>query len=146
MPPLTLRHPLRSLLLLFSHRAWLVGFATGIGGWVLYVVALVLAPLSLVQASAAGGIGLLALLVHRRSGPGLGQREWRAVGVSIVGLCLLGISLAGGAVAGRVTSAGGGRLDPGLLRRRQRSRQARPRAARGGAGLGDRGGCPLRSG
>ena len=47
---------------LFGNRRWLVGFCVGIGGWVLYVVALALAPLSLVQAVSAGGIGLLALL------------------------------------------------------------------------------------
>lgn len=104
LPPLTLRHPIRSLLSLFSNLRWLTGFLAGIGGWVLYVVALVLAPLSLVQAAAAGGIGLLALLVHLGPGRGLQRREWRAVWVSIAGLLLLAASLAGGSTAGRVTS------------------------------------------
>jgi len=104
LPPLTLRHPVRSLVSLFSNLRWLAGFLAGIGGWVLYVAALALAPLSLVQAAAAGGIGLLALLVHRGPGRGLQRREWRAVWVSIVGLLLLAASLAGGSTAGRVTS------------------------------------------
>ncbi len=104
LPPLTLRHPVRSLVSLFSNVRWLAGFLAGIGGWVLYVAALALAPLSLVQAAAAGGIGLLALLVHRGPGRGLLRREWRAVWVSIVGLLLLAVSLAGGSTAGRVTS------------------------------------------
>ena len=104
LPPLTLRHPVRSLVSLFSNLRWLAGFLAGIGGWVLYVAALALAPLSLVQAAAAGGIGLLALLVHRGPGRGLGRGEWRAVWVSIVGLLLLAASLAGGSTAGRVTS------------------------------------------
>ena len=61
LPPLTVRHPVRSLLSLFRNRRWFAGFAAGIGGWVLYVVALRIAPLSLVQAAAAGGIAVLAV-------------------------------------------------------------------------------------
>ncbi len=64
LPELSVRRPFQSLRLLFADRSWLVGFLTGIGGWVLYVAALALAPLSLVQATSAGGIGLLALLVQ----------------------------------------------------------------------------------
>ena len=104
LPPLTLRHPVRSLLSLFSNLRWLAGFLAGIGGWALYVAALAIAPLSLVQAASAGGIGMLALLVHRGAGAGLQRREWRAVWLSIVGLLLLAASLAGGTTAGGVTS------------------------------------------
>ena len=85
---------MRSLLALFRSRRWLVGFLTGIGGWVLYVVALALAPLSLVQAASAGGIGLLALLVSR-GGVALGRTERAGVAVSLAGLLLLGVSLVG---------------------------------------------------
>ena len=88
LPPLMLRHPLRSLTLLFRNRRWLAGFFLGIGGWVLYVAALALAPLSLVQAAAAGGIALLAALVGQLSG-----RERVAVVVAVAGLLLLGLSL-----------------------------------------------------
>jgi hypothetical protein len=88
LPPLSLRHPLRSLALLFRNRRWLAGFFLGIGGWALYVAALALAPLSLVQAAAAGGIALLAALVGHLSG-----RERVAVAVAVAGLLLLGLSL-----------------------------------------------------
>jgi enterochelin esterase-like enzyme len=90
LPPLTLRKPLRSLATLFGNRRWLLGFFTGIGGWALYVAALALAPLSLVQASSAGGLGVLAALTGVRS-----RRERLAVGIAIAGLALLGLSLAG---------------------------------------------------
>ena len=93
LPPLSLRRPLRSLRLLFGTRRWLVGFWVGIGGWVLYVAALKLAPLSLVQAASAGGIGLLALLVSRDAGLAVWER--RGVVVSIAGLALLAGSLSG---------------------------------------------------
>jgi uncharacterized membrane protein len=95
MPPLTVRRPIHSLLLLFTNLRWLAGFFVGMGGWVLYVAALALAPLSLVQAVSAGGIGLLALLVWRTTGVDLSRREWIGVACAVAGLVLLGISLAG---------------------------------------------------
>ena len=100
LPPLRFRRPLRSLRLLLGSRDWLIGFLWETSGFVLYVSALALAPLALVQAVAAGGIGMLALLVARVSGVGLDLRERCAVGISIGGLALLGASLAGGSEAG----------------------------------------------
>jgi hypothetical protein len=88
LPPLTLRHPLRSLLALFETPRWLVGFLGGIGGWVLYVVALRLAPLSLVQAAAAGGVVVLAFGAGR-----LSRAEWGGVVAAVGGLALLAASL-----------------------------------------------------
>src|SRR5262249_21643164 len=68
LPPLSVGRPLRSLHLLLASRAWLGGFFWETIGFGLYVAALALAPLALVQAVAAGGIGILALLVARVSG------------------------------------------------------------------------------
>jgi hypothetical protein len=99
LPPLTLRRPIHSLVSLFRNVRWTIGFFLGIGGWVLYVAALALAPLSLVQASSAGGIGVLALLARARA-----PRERLGVALSIAGLALLGVSLAGGTDAGRAGS------------------------------------------
>src|SRR5213595_2964462 len=76
LPPLALRRPVHSLRLLFGSRRWLAGFVVGLGGWALYVGALRLAPLSLVQAASAGGIGLLAVLVERTTDVRLARREW----------------------------------------------------------------------
>jgi hypothetical protein len=95
LPPLSVRRPFRSRLLLFSNRRWLAGFTIGIGGWALYVAALSLGTLSLVQAASAGGIGILALLVWRLGGVRLSRREWGGVGLAIAGLALLAVSLAG---------------------------------------------------
>jgi hypothetical protein len=99
LPALTLRRPFRSLWILFRHPRWTAGFFLGIGGWVLYVTALAFAPLSLVQASSAGGIGVLALLTRTRV-----PRERVGVALSILGLVLLGVSLGGGAASGRAGS------------------------------------------
>lgn len=90
LPPLSVRRPVRSLATLFGSKRWALGFFTGIAGWVLYVVALTLAPLSLVQACSAGGLGILAALAGVRS-----RGERLAVAISIAGLVLLAVSLAG---------------------------------------------------
>jgi hypothetical protein len=100
LPPLQARRPLRSLRLLLGSRGWLLGFFWETTGFALYVAALALAPLALVQAVAAGGIGVLAVLAARVSGTGLEPRERYAIGISIGGLVLLGASLAGGSEAG----------------------------------------------
>ena len=97
LPPLSVRRPLASLRALFSDLRWVVGFAVGLAGWALYVAALRLAPLSLVQAVSAGGIGVLALLVVRTSGVRLHRAEWGGVAAATAGLALLGVSLSGGA-------------------------------------------------
>ena len=96
MPPLTIRTPIASARRLLGNRRWLLGFGIEASGWALFVLALSLAPLSLVQATAAGGIGILALLVSRVTHTPLSRHERLGVGIAVAGLVLLGISLAGG--------------------------------------------------
>ncbi len=84
VPALSLRHPLRSLHSLFASWRWLAGFLTGLAGWGLYIAALGFAPLSLVQATAAGGVGLLALLV-RLGGGALSRQDAVAVAAATGG-------------------------------------------------------------
>jgi hypothetical protein len=103
LPPLSLRAPVRSLRSLFRDLSWLAGFLVGIAGWVLYVAALALAPLSLVQGVSAGGVAVLAGLSHRR-GDALTRVQWSGVGVATAGLALLAGSLAGGATNAHGTS------------------------------------------
>jgi hypothetical protein len=95
LPRLSLRRPIASLRSLLGNRRWLTGFAAEAFGWLLYVVALDLAPLSLVQAVAAGGIGILAVMVSRVTHVPLTGRERVGAGLSVVGLVLLGVSLVG---------------------------------------------------
>ncbi len=97
LPPLSLRDPVRSARLLARSRAWLIGFAMEAAGFALYVAALSLAPLALVQSVAAGGVGILALATSRIEGRRLTARQTGGSIVSVAGLALLGASLAGGA-------------------------------------------------
>jgi hypothetical protein len=93
MPSLALRHPLHSVRALVTSRQWMLGYATGMVGWGIYIAALSLAPLSLVQAVAAGGVGILAFLAHRLGTP-LEGREHLGAWIAVAGLVLLGVSLA----------------------------------------------------
>ena len=93
LPPLSLRRPVHSVRLLLGSREWLRGVAAEFTGFGLYVIALAMAPLSLVQSVSAGGIAVLAYLSAHRSGRATTQRERIGVGLSLLGLIALAISL-----------------------------------------------------
>ena len=95
VPALSLRRPLASLRSLLGNYRWLAGIGVEVVGWLLYVGALALAPLSLVQATAAGGIGILAIMVSRFTHVPLTTKERIGAAVSVLGLALLGVSLLG---------------------------------------------------
>src|SRR6266516_7008686 len=100
LPALSLRRPLHSVEALLTDRSWLVGFALESGGFALYVVALALAPLTLVQSVSAGGIGILAFVSARVSRRRLGRHELAGVLLSMLGLLALAVSLTGGSGEG----------------------------------------------
>jgi hypothetical protein len=93
MPRFSPRQPLRFVSLLLSDRRWLGGFATETGGWLVYVAALRLAPLSLVQAVCASGVAVLALASSHGHPTRLARREQIAVLAALAGLALLALSL-----------------------------------------------------
>jgi hypothetical protein len=96
LPALSLRRPLHSAATLLRDRSWLLGFALESAGFALYVAALALAPLTLVQSVSAGGIGILAFVSARLGRRRLGRHELAGVIVSMLGLLALAVSLAGG--------------------------------------------------
>jgi hypothetical protein len=100
LPTLSLRRPLHSVHVLLTDRSWLLGFALEGAGFALYVAALALAPLSLVQSVAAGGIGVLAFVSARMSHRHLGRAELAGVWISMLGLLALAVSLIGGSGEG----------------------------------------------
>ncbi|HEY8776941.1 MAG TPA: hypothetical protein VIM33_10755 [Gaiellaceae bacterium] len=100
LPTLSLRRPLHSIEALLTDRSWLLGFALESGGFALYVAALALAPLTLVQSVSAGGIGILAYASAHFSRRRLGRYELGGVLLSMLGLLALAVSLAGGSGEG----------------------------------------------
>jgi drug/metabolite transporter (DMT)-like permease len=92
-PEIHMRHPLKSAADLFRSKWWAIGFAVALAAWALHVVALALAPISLVQAVISGGLVFLAVLADRWFGFDLGRREWIGVGLTAVGLAFLGLTV-----------------------------------------------------
>jgi hypothetical protein len=96
LPALSMRRPVQSARLLLGDSSWLLGFAMESGGFLLYVAALALAPLSLVQSIGAGGIGVLAFASARMARRRLSPVELAGVLLSVLGLVALAVSLVGG--------------------------------------------------
>src|ERR1700751_227135 len=93
LPPLSPRRPLRSAQVLLRDRRWLIAFGAESAGWLMYVAALRLAPLALVQAVAASGVVVLAFRTAHGHPSRLARREQVAVVLAIAGLVLLALSL-----------------------------------------------------
>jgi hypothetical protein len=110
LPALSMRRPVQSIRLLLGDRSWVIGFGMESVGFLLYVAALALAPLSLVQSIAAGGIGVLAFASARLAKRRLARVEILGVLLSVLGLAALAVSLVGGKA-----KQGGGEIGPILL-------------------------------
>lgn len=93
LPPLSPRRPLRSASLLLHDRRWLLAFVAESGGWLIYVAALRLAPLALVQAVVASGVAVLAFASAHGHPSRLASRERYAVALALAGLIMLALSL-----------------------------------------------------
>lgn len=106
LPTLSIRRPWHAVKLLLDSPRWIAGFALEAGGFVLYAAALALAPLSLVQSVAAGGIGVLAFVGAHRARRHLSRRELFGVLIAVLGLIALGGSLAEGHTGGHSGSTG----------------------------------------
>ena len=94
-----------SLLEGLRSRTWLAGQAVGWAGFVLQIMALAAAPLTLVQAFAAGSLAVSIPLMARWFGWRLERRQLMAVGIVAVSLASLPVGF----------SARHAHLDPGLL-------------------------------
>ena len=81
-------HSLRVSLIgkLVRNKRWLGATALGLVGWPLEIVALLLAPLTVVQPCLASGLILLLWLGVTRLGEAPGMREWLAVAAIVAGV------------------------------------------------------------
>ena len=91
-PTIRFTRPLESAIALFRSKWWLIGFAVAAVAWGFHVVAMALAPLSMVQVVTAGGLALLALPAQRFFGIRLGRREWAGLCLSAFGLAWLALT------------------------------------------------------
>jgi hypothetical protein len=104
-PDVAMRSPLRSAAALFRSRWWAIGFGLATLGWALHVVALSMAPLSLVQAVIAGGLALLAVPARRWFGLAVGKRDLVGLGLCAAGLSFLALTAGHGSEHGAFTDS-----------------------------------------
>jgi drug/metabolite transporter (DMT)-like permease len=96
-PAVDWRRPLWSSVVLFRSRWYTLGVLIAIAGWGLHVGALSLAPISLVQATIAGGLVLLTVVADRFFAHRVTRREWIGVALAAAGLAFLAATLDGDA-------------------------------------------------
>ncbi len=92
-PAVDVRHPLRTARGLYKSRLFVVGMLIAAAAWGFHLSAMVLAPLSLVQAVLAGGVVLLAIMAERILGLRVGARQWVGIAMTAGGLILLVLCL-----------------------------------------------------
>jgi hypothetical protein len=102
-PDVAMRSPIRSAAALFRSRWWAIGFLLAAFGWALHVVALSMAPLSLVQAVIAGGLALLAVPARRWFGLSVGGRDLLGLCLCAAGLTFLALTAGHGRESGAFT-------------------------------------------
>jgi hypothetical protein len=108
-PPVELRRPWHSTVMLFRSPVYSLGILVAFGSWGLHVGALSLAPISIVQTVIAGGLVLLTVVADRVFGITVSRRELIGVAMAAAGLAFLAASV--GSTAGGSYS----RYDPGRL-------------------------------
>jgi hypothetical protein len=96
-PNVDWRRPVWSSLVLFRSRWYTIGVLIAMAGWGLHVAALSLAPISLVQATIAGGLVLLTVVADRFFAHRVTRREWIGVALAAAGLAFLAATLDGDA-------------------------------------------------
>ena len=95
-PDVDWRRPVWSSLVLFRSRAYTLGILIAMAGWGFHVGALALAPISLVQATIAGGLVMLTVIADRFFAHQVTRREWIGVAMAAAGLAFLALTLEGG--------------------------------------------------
>ena len=93
MPTVDMAKPLRTSFALFKNPWYTLGILTATAGWGFHVGALALAPISLVQATIAGGLVLLTVLADRLFAHEVTRREWIGVALAALGLAFLAATI-----------------------------------------------------
>jgi len=92
-PEVDMRKPLSTSFALFKNPWYTLGIVIAIVGWGFHVGALALAPISLVQATIAGGLVLLTVTADRLFAHQVTRREWVGVALAALGLAFLAATL-----------------------------------------------------
>jgi drug/metabolite transporter (DMT)-like permease len=92
-PRVDMHRPLRTSFALFRNPWYTLGIVVAMAGWGFHVGALALAPISLVQATIAGGLVLLTVIADRLFAHKVTRREWIGVALAALGLAFLAATI-----------------------------------------------------
>ena len=92
-PRVDMSRPLRTSFALFRNPWYSLGIVIAMAGWGFHVGALALAPISLVQATIAGGLVLLTVTADRLFAHEVTRREWIGVALAALGLAFLAATI-----------------------------------------------------
>ena len=104
--PVLSTQPILLLRTVVRSRRWLVGFASMLGGLALQLIALTLAPVTVVQPVLAAGVLALVLAGRVLLGERLGRRERAAVALVVAAVLAIAVSADPGARLARAAPAG----------------------------------------
>lgn len=85
----------------FTNRPWISAMALDALGTALFMVALIFAPVSIVEPILTAGIALLAYLAIKKLGEQPSRSDWIAIGMTVLGVVFLAVSLAEGMPQGK---------------------------------------------
>jgi drug/metabolite transporter (DMT)-like permease len=91
-PAVSIRHPLRSAVQLYSSKWFALGMLIACASWGLHVAALALAPMSVVQVALAAGVVLIAVMADRLFGFEVGPRQRLGLWLIAAALVILGLT------------------------------------------------------
>lgn len=86
-----------------TNKKWLFAQVINISGFVLYSIALALAPVSIVEPIIASGVVLLAYLAIKHLGEKPRRIDYMAMGMTVLGVAFIGVSLAEGLPKDKLT-------------------------------------------
>jgi hypothetical protein len=94
-PLVDAKRPIHSSIQLFKSPIYTLGCVVATTSWGFHVAALALAPISVVQATIAGGLVLITIVADRIFGHTVTRRDWIGVGLTAAGLAFLAATLEG---------------------------------------------------
>jgi drug/metabolite transporter (DMT)-like permease len=96
LPKLRLRISWAVIRTFFTNRPWLAAMAMDALGTALFMIALIFAPVSVVEPIITAGIALLAYLAIKNLGEKPNWADYSAIGMTAIGVIFLAVSLAEG--------------------------------------------------
>ncbi len=79
-----------------TNKPWMISLAVSLVGGVFYSIAVMLAPISIVQPIVSAGVALLVYLAVKNLGERLRVSDFIAIGCTVLGVILIGVSLSEG--------------------------------------------------